>query len=203
MEHFVGFVLADWDKKLKRWVNKYTKQEHCSFIKMNDIVISAILNTFEYWYNSVHKLVCEEVEKVLFVPKVKYSIPINYIAGTDIHATLSQNLTSMHDNYYKPVCKCIQEFEQYIQDDDVDAMKSTYTELRRYLVGVKKMIRHMRSILEDKEDEECVIEMGGEVDDIQTESVSEENLETADNEMPTESVDENIETPTDELEKED
>ena len=65
------------------------------------------------------------------------------------------------------------------------------------------MIRHMRSILEDKEDEECVIEMGGEVDDIQTESVSEENLETADNEMPTESVDEHIETPTDELEKED
>ena len=25
MEHFVGFVLADWDKKLKRWVNKYMK----------------------------------------------------------------------------------------------------------------------------------------------------------------------------------
>lgn len=177
----------------------YEHDERVAILKMNDIVISAILNTFEYWYNSVHKLVCEEVEKVLFVPKVKYSIPINYIAGTDIHATLSQNLTSMHDNYYKPVCKCIQEFEQYIQDDDVDAMKSTYTELRRYLVGVKKMIRHMRSILEDKEDEECVIEMGGEVDDIQTESVSEENLETAEDE----SVDENTETPIDELEKED
>ena len=177
----------------------YEHDERVAILKMNDIVISAILNTFEYWYNSIHKLVCEEVEKVLFVPKTKYSIPINYIAGTDIHATLSQNLTSMHDNYYKPVCKCIQEFEQYIQDDDVDAMKSTYTELRRYLVGVKKMIRHMRSILEDKEDEECVIEMGGEVDDIQTESVSEENLETADEEP----VDENIETPTDELEKED
>ena len=177
----------------------YEHDERVAILKMNDIVISAILNTFEYWYNSIHKLVCEEVEKVLFVPKTKYSIPINYIAGTDIHATLSQNLTSMHDNYYKPVCKCIQEFEQYIQDDDVDAMKSTYTELRRYLVGVKKMIRHMRSILEDKEDEECVIEMGGEVDDIQTESVSEENLETADEE----SVDENIETSTDELEKED
>ena len=177
----------------------YEHDERVAILKMNDIVISAILNTFEYWYNSIHKLVCEEVEKVLFVPKTKYSIPINYIAGTDIHATLSQNLTSMHDNYYKPVCKCIQEFEQYIQDDDVDAMKSTYTELRRYLVGVKKMIRHMRSILEDKEDEECVIEMGGEVDDIQTESVSEEILETAEDE----SVDETIETPTDELEKED
>lgn len=178
----------------------YEHDERVAILKMNDIVISAILNTFEYWYNSIHKLVCEEVEKVLFVPKTKYSIPINYIAGTDVHATLSQNLTSMHDNYYKPVCKCIQEFEQYIQDDDVDAMKSTYTELRRYLVGVKKMIRHMRSILEDKEDEECVIEMGGEVDNIQTESVSEENLETADED----SVDENIETPTDELtEKED
>lgn len=177
----------------------YEHDERVAILKMNDIVISAILNTFEYWYNSIHKLVCEEVEKVLFVPKTKYSIPINYIAGTDVHATLSQNLTSMHDNYYKPVCKCIQEFEQYIQDDDVDAMKSTYTELRRYLVGVKKMIRHMRSILEDKEDEECVIEMGGEVDDVQTESVSEENLETAEDE----SVDENIETPTDELEKED
>ena len=180
----------------------YEHDERVAILKMNDIVISAILNTFEYWYNSIHKLVCEEVEKVLFVPKTKYSIPINYIAGTDIHATLSQNLTSMHDNYYKPVCKCIQEFEQYIQDDDVDAMKSTYTELRRYLVGVKKMIRHMRSILEDKEDEECIIEMGGEVD-AQTESVSEENLETADNEMSTESVDENIEASTDELEKED
>lgn len=177
----------------------YEHDERVAILKMNDIVISAILNTFEYWYNSIHKLVCEEVEKVLFVPKTKYSIPINYIAGTDVHATLSQNLTSMHDNYYKPVCKCIQEFEQYIQDDDVDAMKSTYTELRRYLVGVKKMIRHMRSILEDKEDEECVIEMGGEVDDIQTESVSEEILETVEDE----SVDENIETPTDELEKED
>lgn len=177
----------------------YEHDERVAILKMNDIVISAILNTFEYWYNSIHKLVCEEVEKVLFVPKTKYSIPINYIAGTDIHATLSQNLTSMHDNYYKPVCKCIQEFEQYIQDDDVDAMKSTYTELRRYLVGVKKMIRHMRSILEDKEDEECVIEMGGEVDDVQTESVSEEILETAEDE----SVDETIETPTDELEKED
>lgn len=177
----------------------YEHDERVAILKMNDIVISAILNTFEYWYNSIHKLVCEEVEKVLFVPKTKYSIPINYIAGTDIHATLSQNLTSMHDNYYKPVCKCIQEFERYIQDDDVDAMKSTYTELRRYLVGVKKMIRHMRSILEDKEDEECVIEMGGEVDNVQTESVSEENLETADEE----SVDENVETPTDELEKED
>lgn len=177
----------------------YEHDERVAILKMNDIVISAILNTFEYWYNSIHKLVCEEVEKVLFVPKTKYSIPINYIAGTDIHATLSQNLTSMHDNYYKPVCKCIQEFEQYIQDDDVDAMKSTYTELRRYLVGVKKMIRHMRSILEDKEDEECVIEMGGEVDDVQIESVSEEILETAEDE----SVDENVETPTDELEKED
>lgn len=177
----------------------YEHDERVAILKMNDIVISAILNTFEYWYNSIHKLVCEEVEKVLFVPKTKYSIPINYIAGTDIHATLSQNLTSMHDNYYKPVCKCIQEFEQYIQDDDVDAMKSTYTELRRYLVGVKKMIRHMRSILEDKEDEECVIEMGGEVDDVQTESVSEEILETAEDE----SVDENVETPADELEKED
>lgn len=177
----------------------YEHDERVAILKMNDIVISAILNTFEYWYNSIHKLVCEEVEKVLFVPKTKYSIPINYIAGTDIHATLSQNLTSMHDNYYKPVCKCIQEFEQYIQDDDVDAMKSTYTELRRYLVGVKKMIRHMRSILEDKEDEECVIEMGGEIDNIQTESVSEENLETAEDE----SVDETIETPIDELEKED
>lgn len=174
----------------------YEHDERVAILKMNDIVISAILNTFEYWYNSIHKLVCEEVEKVLFVPKTKYSIPINYIAGTDIHATLSQNLTSMHDNYYKPVCKCIQEFEQYIQDDDVDAMKSTYTELRRYLVGVKKMIRHMRSILEDKEDEECVIEMGGEVDDVQTESVSEEILETAEDEMSTESVDE---APTDEL----
>ena len=181
----------------------YEHDERVAILKMNDIVISAILNTFEYWYNSIHKLVCEEVEKVLFVPKTKYSIPINYIAGTDIHATLSQNLTSMHDNYYKPVCKCIQEFEQYIQDDDVDAMKMTYTELRRYLVGVKKMIRHMRSILEDKEDEECVIEMGGEIDNIQTESVSEENLETVDNEMSTESVDENIEAPIDELEKED
>ena len=177
----------------------YEHDERVAILKMNDIVISAILNTFEYWYNSIHKLVCEEVEKVLFVPKTKYSIPINYIAGTDTHATLSQNLTSMHDNYYKPVCKRIQEFEQHIQDDDIDAMKSTYTELRRYLVGVKKMIRHMRSILEDKEDEECVIEMGGEVDDVQTESVSEENLETAEDE----SVDENIETPTDELEKED
>ena len=181
----------------------YEHDERVAILKMNDIVISAILNTFEYWYNSIHKLVCEEVEKVLFVPKTKYSIPINYIAGTDIHATLSQNLTSMHDNYYKPVCKCIQEFEQHIQNDDIDAMKSTYTELRRYLVGVKKMIRHMRSILEDKEDEECVIEMGGEIDNIQTESVSEENLETADNEMSTESVDENIEAPIDELEKED
>lgn len=174
----------------------YEHDERVAILKMNDIVISAILNTFEYWYNSIHKLVCEEVEKVLFVPKTKYSIPINYIAGTDVHATLSQNLTSMHDNYYKPVCKCIQEFEQYIQDDDVDAMKSTYTELRRYLVGVKKMIRHMRSILEDKEDEECVIEMGGEIDDVQTESVSEEILETAEDEMSTESVDE---APTDEL----
>lgn len=181
----------------------YEHDERVAILKMNDIVISAILNTFEYWYNSIHKLVCDEVEKVLFVPKTKYSIPINYIAGTDTHATLSQNLTSMHDNYYKPVCKCIQEFEQHIQNDDIDAMKSTYTELRRYLVGVKKMIRHMRSILEDKEDEEYVIEMGGEVDDVQTESVSEEILETADNEMPTESVDENIEAPTDELEKED
>lgn len=181
----------------------YEHDERVAILKMNDIVISAILNTFEYWYNSIHKLVCDEVEKVLFVPKTKYSIPINYIAGTDTHATLSQNLTSMHDNYYKPVCKCIQEFEQHIQNDDIDAMKSTYTELRRYLVGVKKMIRHMRSILEDKEDEEYVIEMGGEVDDIQTESVSEEILETADNEMSTESVDENIEAPTDELEKED
>ena len=173
----------------------YEHDERVAILKMNDIVISAILNTFEYWYNSIHKLVCEEVEKVLFVPKTKYSIPINYIAGTDTHATLSQNLTSMHDNYYKPVCKCIQEFEQHIQNDDIDAMKSTYTELRRYLVGVKKMIRHMRSILEDKEDEEYVIEMGGEVGDIQTESVSEEILETAEDE----SVDENIETPTDEL----
>ena len=182
----------------------YEHDERVAILKMNDIVISAILNTFEYWYNSIHKLVCEEVEKVLFVPKTKYSIPINYIAGTDTHATLSQNLTSMHDNYYKPVCKCIQEFEQHIQNDDIDAMKSTYTELRRYLVGVKKMIRHMRSILEDKEDEEYVIEMGGEVDDIQTESVSEKNLETADDEKLNESVDENIETPTDELtEKED
>lgn len=177
----------------------YEHDERVAILKMNDIVISAILNTFEYWYNSIHKLVCDEVEKVLFVPKTKYSIPINYIAGTDIHATLSQNLTSMHDNYYKPVCKCIQEFEQYIQDDDIDAMKSTYTELRRYLVGVKKMIRHMRSILEDKEDEESVIEMGGEVNDVQTESVSEENLVTADTEMLNESVDENIEAPTDEL----
>ena len=180
----------------------YEHDERVAILKMNDIVISAILNTFEYWYNSIHKLVCEEVEKVLFVPKTKYSIPINYIAGTDTHATLSQNLTSMHDNYYKPVCKCIQEFEQHIQDDDIDAMKSTYTELRRYLVGVKKMIRHMRSILEDKEDEEYVIEMGGEVDeadDIQPESVSEKNLETADDEMLNKSVDENIETPTDEL----
>lgn len=181
----------------------YEHDERVAILKMNDIVISAILNTFEYWYNSIHKLVCDEVEKVLFVPKTKYSIPINYIAGTDTHATLSQNLTSMHDNYYKPVCKCIQEFEQHIQNDDIDAMKSTYTELRRYLVGVKKMIRHMRSILEDKEDEEYVIEMGGEVDDVQTESVSEEILETADNEMSTESVDENIEASTDELEKED
>ena len=181
----------------------YEHDERVAILKMNDIVISAILNTFEYWYNSIHKLVCDEVEKVLFVPKIKYSIPINYIAGTDTHATLSQNLTSMHDNYYKPVCKCIQEFEQHIQNDDIDAMKSTYTELRRYLVGVKKMIRHMRSILEDKEDEEYVIEMGGEVDDVQTESVSEEILETADNEMSTESVDENIEAPIDELEKED
>ena len=180
----------------------YEHDERVAILKMNDIVISAILNTFEYWYNSIHKLVCDEVEKVLFVPKTKYSIPINYIAGTDTHATLSQNLTSMHDNYYKPVCKCIQEFEQHIQNDDIDAMKSTYTELRRYLVGVKKMIRHMRSILEDKEDEEYVIEMGGEVDDVQTESVSEEILETAD-EMSTESVDENIEAPIDELEKED
>ena len=67
MEHFMGFVLADWDKKLKRWVNKYTKQEHCDFIKMNDIVIYKEELDFisKEWNIEGENNI--EIEKLLFV----------------------------------------------------------------------------------------------------------------------------------------
>ena len=67
MEHFVGFVLADWDKKLKRWVNKYTKQEHCSFIKMNDIVIYKEELDFISKEWNIEGEDNIEIEKLLFV----------------------------------------------------------------------------------------------------------------------------------------
>ena len=67
MEHFAGFILADWDKKLKRWVTQYTKQEHCDFIKMNDIVIYKEELDFISKERNIEGEDNIEIEKLLFV----------------------------------------------------------------------------------------------------------------------------------------
>ena len=79
MEHFVGFVLADWDKKLKRWVNKYTKQEHCSFIKMNDIVIYKEELDFisKEWNIEGENNI--EIEKLLFVREISTPLRVTLL----------------------------------------------------------------------------------------------------------------------------
>ena len=67
MEHYDGFVLADWDDTLRRMVNKYSKKQYCEFKKMEDIVIyEEELNFISSQWNieGVRQI---EVEKLLFI----------------------------------------------------------------------------------------------------------------------------------------
>ena len=67
MEHCKGFILADWDDLLRKYVNKYTKKEYCEFKKTEDVVIykeELDFITKQWNIDGVNQI---EVEKLLFV----------------------------------------------------------------------------------------------------------------------------------------
>ena len=88
MKYYLGFVLADWDDKLKRWVNKYTKQENCDFKKMEDVVIYKEELDFIARQWNIEGELDIEVEKLLFIMLVlaKSSSDGSWMNYTDIIA---------------------------------------------------------------------------------------------------------------------
>lgn len=66
MEHYNGFVLADWDDTLRRIVNKYSKKQYCELKKMDDIVIYKEELDFISSQWNIEGVSQIEVEKLLF-----------------------------------------------------------------------------------------------------------------------------------------
>lgn len=60
-EYYIGFVLADWEDRLNKMVNKYTKPEFKQFKVVNDVNIT--YNELEY----IKSRDDIEIEKLLFV----------------------------------------------------------------------------------------------------------------------------------------
>ena len=67
MEHYRGFVLADWDDTLRKYVNKFTKKENCEFKKTNDVVIYKEELDFISSKWEIEGVNSIEIEKLLFV----------------------------------------------------------------------------------------------------------------------------------------
>jgi hypothetical protein len=67
MEYCKGFILADWDDTLRRYVNKFTKKENCEFKKTNDVVIYKEELDFISSKWEVEGVNSIEIEKLLFV----------------------------------------------------------------------------------------------------------------------------------------
>ena len=67
MKYCVKFCYAEWDDLLRRYVNKYTKAEHCELKKTNDIVIYKEELDFISSEWNIEGIKSIEIEKLLFV----------------------------------------------------------------------------------------------------------------------------------------
>ena len=67
MEHCVKFCYAEWDDLLRRYVNKYTKAEHCELKKTNDIIIYKEELDFISSEWNIEGIKSIEIEKLLFI----------------------------------------------------------------------------------------------------------------------------------------
>lgn len=66
INYYSGFIVADWDKKLQRWVNKYSKRDNCTFKKCKTINITKEELVFISNVGDVGAVKSIEIEKVLF-----------------------------------------------------------------------------------------------------------------------------------------
>lgn len=67
MEHCVKFCYAEWDDLLRRYVNKYTKAEHCELKKTNDVIIYKEELDFISSEWNIQGINSIEIEKLLFI----------------------------------------------------------------------------------------------------------------------------------------
>lgn len=61
-----GFIVADWDKRIQRWVNKYSKRDYCEFKTNKKISITKDELDFISNIGDIGYVKSIEIEKVLF-----------------------------------------------------------------------------------------------------------------------------------------
>ena len=67
LSNLTGFIVADWDTRLQRWVNKYSKKANCEYKKGKRIVITEEELQLISEVGDVCNVKAIEVEKILFI----------------------------------------------------------------------------------------------------------------------------------------
>lgn len=67
IKNLSGFIVADWNEKLQRWVNKYSQQKYSKYKECKEIVITENeLNKIKE-VGELDKIKSIEIEKILFI----------------------------------------------------------------------------------------------------------------------------------------
>lgn len=66
IKYYNGFIVADWDKRIQRWVNKYSKRDYCEFKTNKKISITKDELDFISNIGDIGSVKSIEIEKVLF-----------------------------------------------------------------------------------------------------------------------------------------